>query len=228
MNKYNPMRRNEAPMFQTVIFDLDGTILNTLEDLSNAGNAICRQNGWPEHTQTEFRQLVGSGIHNLIEQVAPASVHSPLLVATAVHQFCSNYEAHLTDCSCPYPGVEALLAQCKAAGVTMGVYSNKNDGFCQTLVEKFFPNTFAHVQGKCPGVPVKPDVMGTQQVLQALGADPATTLFVGDSGVDVATAKNAGLSCCAVTWGFRDRDDLEGATYIVDSPEEIATIVLGA
>ncbi len=214
-------------MFQTVIFDLDGTILNTLEDLTNAGNAVCRQNGWIEHSQEEFRHLVGSGLHNLVEQVAPASVHSPLLVATAVHQFCTHYEAHISDCSVSYEGIVELLATLKEAGITMGVYSNKNHGFCQALVEQFFPNTFVHVQGKMAGVPVKPDSMGTTQVMKALNADPATTLFVGDSGVDVATAQAVGLASCAVTWGFRDRQELEGATFMADTATDLKTIILG-
>ena len=216
-------------MFQTVIFDLDGTILDTLEDLANAGNKVCQQNGWPEHSMEEFRGFIGHGIHSLVKQVAPDSANRPLLVGTAVHQFCNYYETHKQDRSMPYAGIVELLEQLKEAGITLGVYSNKTHSFCDDLVTYFFPNTFMAVQGKLPDVPIKPDSMGTNQVIEALGADPTTTLFVGDGTVDVETARNAGLSSCVVTWGFRSREELIAAKpdYVVESPSDILKIVLG-
>lgn len=215
-------------MFQTVIFDLDGTILNTLEDLTNASNHTCRQNGWAEHSQESVRRMVGHGITQLIRDMAPQGSHSPLIMISAVHQFCQYYQAHDTDCTCPYEGVMAMLQQLKDAGITMGVYSNKNHSLCLELVEHYFPGLFAYVQGKEEGVPLKPSVEGTQRVLTAMGAKAETTLFVGDSMSDVETAHNAGMDACAVTWGFRDAQQLQQSnpTYLVDTPQAIAEIAL--
>ncbi len=215
-------------MFQTVIFDLDGTLLNTLEDLTNAGNHVCAQNGWPLHTQEQFRHMIGGGLGHLIKQLAPSTVHSPLLLVTAAQQFGTYYDAHDMDCTKPYEGIPQLLGALKEAGVQLGAYSNKDHAFTQTLVEHFVPDLFQVVQGKCPGVPTKPDTTGTFQVLQALGANPETTLFVGDSPVDVETAHNAALTSCAVTWGFRDEAELAAAKpqYMVHTPGDILHLVL--
>lgn len=215
-------------MFQTVIFDLDGTLLNTLEDLTNAGNHVCAQNGWPLHSQEAFRHMIGGGLTHLIKQLAPSTVHSPLLLVTAAQNFGSYYDAHDMDCTKPYDGIVELLTALKDAGMNLGAYSNKDHAFTQTLVEHFFPGLFQVVQGKCPGVPTKPNSMGTLQVLSALGADPATTLFVGDSPVDVETAHNANLASCAVTWGFRDEAELATANpqHMAHTPTDILNLVL--
>lgn len=216
-------------MFKSVIFDLDGTILNTLEDLTNASNYVCQQNGWPEQDMATIRTLVGHGIPNLVRSLAPTGGHSPLMMITAVQQFSQYYKAHNMDCTCPYPQVLELLQQLKASGITMGVYSNKQHCFCQKLVEYYFPDIFVYAQGKEDGVPLKPSVEGTERVLTAMGVDKATTLYVGDSDTDMETAQNAGLSACAVTWGFRDAAQLQAynPTYMVDTPQAIVNIVLG-
>lgn len=216
-------------MFQSVIFDLDGTLLDTLEDLTNAANDTCRQNGWPEHSQDSIRQLVGNGVPNLVRSLSPSGSHSPLLMIAAVQQFCKHYQDHDTDCSCPYPGVMEMLQQLKAAGVTMGVYSNKKHSFCKELVNHYFPDLFVVAQGKEEGLPLKPSLEGTEHVLKAMGVDSKTTLFVGDSMGDVQTAHNANMASCAVTWGFRDAQQLKESnpTYLVDSTQAIVDIVLG-
>lgn len=214
-------------MVQTVIFDLDGTLLDTIEDLKNAGNWICRKNGWPEHTTDEFKALVGHGMRNLVMQLMPEKRRSPLMVTYMLTLYMESYGAHYMDNTRPYEGMAELLAKMKAAGIKMAVCSNKSDQFSRDLIAHFFPDTFAVVRGKLEGVPVKPDPQGTLQVMELLGADPATTLFVGDSKVDIETGKNIGAATCGVSWGFRPRETLveAGADTIADTVAELEAVI---
>lgn len=217
-------------MARTVIFDLDGTILNTIEDLAAAGNWVCRQNGWPEHSVDRFKSMVGHGIPNLVSQFIPDNRRSPLLMASALSQFTGYYGAHNTEKTTPYPGIPAMLERLRAGGVRMAVYSNKADEFSREIVAHYFPGTFHLVRGKVNSVPVKPDPTGVRQVLAELGASAAETLFVGDSSVDIQTAHNAGMRACGVTWGFRSRESLAeaGADFMADTAEELASVILDA
>lgn len=216
-------------MYQTVIFDLDGTILNTIDDLANAGNHVCRENGWPEHTAAEFCRMVGHGIPDLVSRFSPPEGQAPEILADTLERFSAYYARHNMDVTAPYEGIVAMLERLKAAGVRMAVYSNKADGFSQVIIGRYFPNTFALVRGKLDGVPVKPDPAGIRGVLAELGADAESTLFVGDSAVDVWTAHNGGLMACGVTWGFRGREELEsaGADILVDTAEQLERIIMG-
>ena len=214
-------------MFQTVIFDLDGTILNTLEDLAAAGNWICRKRGWQEHTVEGYRQLVGTGMRNLLRLLDPLGDSDPGL-DDALAEYMDYYGQHCLEKTAPYPGIPALLAELKERGVKLAVYSNKGDRFCGEIVEHFFPGVFDVIRGKVDGVPVKPDPAGLALVMNALGAETATTLYVGDSNVDMETAKNGNLVSCGVTWGFRGRQELEeaGAVYLADTAEELQALIL--
>ena len=215
-------------MYQTVIFDLDGTLLDTLQDLADAGNWVCRRNGWPEHSVEEFKKMVGNGIPNLVRRFSPEDSRSSLLLASTIAQFSEYYGAHNLDSTRPYDGIPELLAKLGERGVTMAVYSNKADAFSREIVEHFFPGVFHLVRGQVQGVPVKPDPAGIHAVMDALGADPARTLFVGDSDVDVYTGHNGGLAVCGVTWGFRGREELEaaGADCLADTPAELGEKIL--
>lgn len=215
-------------MYQTVIFDLDGTLLDTIEDLAGAGNYVCRQNGWPQHTTEEYRLMVGHGIPNLVSRFSPDDCRSPLLLMSTLDQFSQYYGEHSMDKTVPYAGIPELLAELKARQIRLAVCSNKADEFSQAIVKHYFPDVFDLVQGKLPELPVKPDPTGVWSILKKLGADPAATLYVGDSNVDMKTAHNAGLTACGVTWGFRSREELAGEhpRFLADTPEELGGYIL--
>ncbi len=211
-----------------VIFDLDGTLLNTIDDLADAGNHVCAARGWPVHTVAEFKLMVGNGIPKLVERFSPPGTDSETLSA-ALAEFSAYYAAHSEDRTAPYPGVPEALRALKEAGVRMAVLSNKADAIAGPVVEHFIPGVFEAVQGALPGVPTKPDPTLLRRLMERLGAAPETTLFVGDSNVDVATGKNGGLPVCGVLWGFRDRAELEeaGADRFASTAEELRQIILG-
>ena len=218
-------------MYKTVVFDLDGTLLNTIDDLADAGNRVCAARGWPQHTVEEYKYFVGNGIPKLVERFSPPQARTPAVLADTLAAFQADYGAHLRDKTAPYPGIPALLARLKAAGVQLAVFSNKANPLARQVVADYFDTAlFDAVRGALPGVPTKPAPQGTLALMQAIGADPAATLYVGDSNVDVDTAHNAGLPCCGVLWGFRTRQELTdaGAEHLAADAEELWNVIVKA
>ncbi len=215
-------------MYTHVIFDLDGTLLNTIDDLADAGNHVCEVHGWPTHTVDEFKQMVGNGIPNLVARFTPGGL-SPEELSAALAEFSAYYDAHKADKTAPYAGVPEAAAALKAAGVTVAVLSNKADALAGPVVEQYYPGVFEHVQGALPGVPVKPDPTLLDRLLEKMEADREHTLFVGDSSVDIQTGQNGGLDTCGVLWGFRSRQELEeaGACYLVEHPGQLLAVAAG-
>ena len=199
-------------MIHTILFDLDGTLLNTIDDLADAANWVCAQNGWPQHTVAEYKYMVGNGIPKLVERFSPAEARTPDRLAETLAQFTARYDAHKEDKTAPYPGIPELLKELKAAGIQTAVFSNKADALCGKIIEHYFgPGAFSAVRGSRPGVPTKPDPTGLWDLMRQLNADPATTLFVGDSDVDILTGHNAGLPAMGAVWGCRGAGELTAA-----------------
>ena len=216
-------------MYKNIIFDLDGTILNTLEDLAAATNWVCAQHGWPVHPLEAYKGFVGNGAGKLLERVTPPTVElTPGLRRTLMAEFSERYTAHSANKTRAYEGMPGALAGLKAAGVCMAVLTNKPHAAAGPIVERYYPGVFDAVQGALPGVPLKPDPAALLALMDRLGAAKGETLFVGDSNVDIRTGKNAGLAACGVLWGFRTRAELEaeGADFIAERPEELAELVL--
>ena len=215
-------------MYTNVIFDLDGTLLNTIEDLADAGNWVCRSHGWPTHTVEEYKRYVGNGMTKLASRFIPEDRRTPQGIAAVLEEFMTYYNAHKEDKTAPYPGIGELLARLRGAGVRTAVLSNKAHSLVPAIIEGYFPGMFDFIQGALDGAPVKPDPTLLRRLMRDMGAPPESTLFVGDSNVDVRTAKNGGLTSCGVLWGFRSRAELEaeGADYIVDAPQALAELIL--
>lgn len=216
-------------MYKNVIFDLDGTLLNTLEDLADATNWVCGLHGWPTHQVEEYKYFVGNGAPKLLERVVPAGTElTDELRRVTLAEFTERYNAHKSDKTTAYPGVPEAIRQLRQAGVTLAVLSNKPHEAARPVVERYYPGLFHQIQGALPGFPVKPDPTLLRRLMEELGATSADTLFVGDSNVDIRTAKNGGLTSCGVLWGFRTRRELEaeGADYIVDSATALVELIL--
>ena len=212
-----------------VIFDLDGTLLNTLEDLVLAGNHVCESRGWPTYSTDQFRYKIGNGQLKLIERLIPAEFAGDGTVfERALADFRSYYGAHKEDHTAPYPGILELLDALRESGVTCAVLSNKDHAATEPLVERYFGERIGLAQGRIDAFPPKPDPAITMHVLEQLDVDPQHALYVGDSDVDVACGHNAGMKACGVAWGFRGRAELEtaGADYVIDAPGELLGIVL--
>lgn len=217
-------------MYKHIIFDLDGTILNTLEDLAAATNWVCARHGWPAHEVEEYQYFVGNGASKLLSRVVPAGVElTDGLHRQLLEEFTQRYNAHKEDKTTVYAGMPQALRRLKEAGLTLAVLSNKPHGAAYPVVERYYPGIFDAVQGAVDNLPVKPDPTLLHRLMGELGATTGDTLFVGDSNVDIRTAKNGGLTGCGVLWGFRTRTELEaeGADFIAETPAELAELILG-
>ena len=211
-------------MKKLVIFDLDGTLLNTIADLANSTNYALKVLGYPIHEPDKYNFMVGNGINKLFERALPDGEKTEENVLRVRQEFVPYYDQHNADKSRPYPGVTELLETLQTAGMQLAVASNKYQAATEKLIAHYFPNIkFTAVFGQREDIPVKPDPIIVKEILQIAKVQEEETLYVGDSGVDMQTAINAGVTSCGVTWGFRPRTELESfhPDHIVDNAEEI-------
>ena len=207
-------------LIRAVLFDLDGTLLDTLDGLTSGVNHAMRDRGVSERTRDEVRQFAGNGVRKLIARALPGGEDNPDY-ETALAAFRASYAAHAIEGSTPYPGIPELLADLRARGIALGVVTNKDANVSRALLDHFFPGAFAFVAGGSEGRPPKPDPAGALDALRAMGAEPGEALFIGDSDVDADTARQAGLPAILCSWGFRPRESLEPLAPVVDRPEQI-------
>lgn len=214
-------------MKKLVIFDLDGTLLNTIADLAQSTNYALAALGYPTHEEKEYNFMVGNGINKLFERALPEESRTEENVLRVRKEFVPYYDQHNADKSRPYPGIAELLDELQAKGLQLAVASNKYQAATEKLIAHYFPNIrFTAVFGQREGVNVKPDPTVVHDILKIAQIAKENVLYVGDSGVDMQTANNAEVTSCGVTWGFRPRTELETfhPAYIVDKAEEIAAI----
>ena len=215
-------------MKKLVIFDLDGTLLNTIEDLGRAANHALSVNGFATHSIASYPFFVGNGVRKLLERVLPEDIQKDAVIDKMLVDFKQYYNEHNTDYTTPYAGIPELLADLQEEGVKLAVASNKYDLATQKLVTHYFPHIkFAAIEGQKEGIPVKPDPSIIFSILAQAKERKADTLYVGDSGVDMETARRACVDSVGVTWGFRPEKELieYHAGSIINKPSEIETIV---
>ena len=214
--------------YMIAIFDLDGTILNTLEDLADSTNYALKTYGYPERTMDEVRQFVGNGIRKLMERAVPEG--TPVEEIDRVHEtFTAHYKVHCADKTRPYDGIMELLQNLKKDGCKLAVASNKADYGVQELCKQYFDGVFDFAVGEREGIRKKPAPDSVNEVLKTLGCSRDRAVYIGDSDVDIQTAANAQMDHIIVEWGFRDIPFLisKGAKVLVEKPEEILEIVEG-
>lgn len=210
------------------IFDLDGTLLDTIGDLAEACNHMLGLRGLGSHTREEYRAMVGNGILRLVERALPEELRNAEYVAEARRDFLAFYIDHIDCYSRPYDGIRKVLQTLQDEGWTLAVASNKFDAGTKKLIGSFFPEIhFKAIYGNREGFPLKPDAALVELIMEECGATADTTFMVGDSGVDIQTAKAAGVHSVGCSWGFRSRTELEecGADTIVDRPLDLLQIL---
>ena len=212
--------------YELVIFDMDGTILNTLEDLADSLNYALKTHGYPQRTLEEVRRFVGNGVRKLVERGVGKDISEKELDTLCDTQK-QYYSVHCADKTRPYNGIYELLKSLRNAGCQTAVVSNKADYAVQELCKRYFDGLFDAAVGEKPSVLKKPAPDSVNEVLKLLGIDRKAAVYVGDSDVDIQTARNAGMDSIIVDWGFRDRAFLKekGAGILVSAPEQIEEYV---
>jgi len=211
-----------------IIFDLDGTLVDSLEDLADSMNVVLESRGYPTHPPAPYRRYVGDGIVNLVRRALPPEASDEDLVAECAELMREEYTRRETNKTRPYPGVPELLEALRSRGMRTAVLSNKPDDATGSIVAAvLLDHTFERVLGARPGVPLKPDPSSALELAADLGAHPEETIYVGDTDTDMQTGRRAGLFTVGVTWGFRDAQELldSGADHIIDEPLELLELL---
>ncbi|MBO4488888.1 MAG: HAD family hydrolase [Bacteroidales bacterium] len=215
-------------MIKLVIFDLDGTLLNTLQDLADSANYMLEKHHFPTYSADAYKYFVGNGMPKLIERIMP-EVHAPKdLFNECLKMFLDHYTIHMSDKTQPYPGMTELLKHLKERGIRIAVATNKAHEVLPELFATFFPDiAFDVCLGQRPGIPVKPDPQMVYDILETTGCTAAETLYLGDTGVDIQTALAAGVQPVGVLWGYRPRSEMEaaGATLFIQQPLDLLNLL---
>lgn len=213
-------------MITTIVWDMDGTVLNTLIDLRDSVNYVLRKYNMPEHTIEEYRRYFGSGIRYALECAVVDGTPSET-IDEMLPIFKEHYDVHCLDNTCPYDGILDAMKKLKEKGYKMAIVSNKIDSAVKELNEKFFKEYVDVAIGETPGTKRKPAPDMVEQTLKELGSSKEESIYIGDSEVDLQTAINSSLPCISVLWGFRDRDYLieQGATTFAETPEELVNLL---
>lgn len=214
-------------MIRAVIFDLDGTLLNTLDDIADSMNYVLTQLHFPSHSADSYRLFVGDGIRELARRVLPATNRSESLVTDVMLKMSRDYNQRWRNKTCVYPGIPEMLDRLVLSGLRLAIFSNKPDDFTQIMVRELLSSwKFDMVVGAGDRFPTKPSPVGAQFIADAMGIPPSEFLFLGDTSIDMLTALSAGMIPVGVTWGFRTRDELStnGAQFLIDYPTDILTL----
>lgn len=214
-------------MIKAVIFDLDGTLVNSLFDLATACDYALSQKGFPTHTVEEYKYFIGNGIPKLIERALPEVNRNAYTIEVVKEIFLKYYSVHFADKTVAYGGMKETVTELKNRGLKLAVVTNKADNMAKSVVKAVYGDIFDIVVGLNDKFPAKPNAASTLDTLNKLSVTPDECVFVGDSAVDIQTANNAGIKSVGVLWGFRDREELmeNGATYIIDNPQELLQII---
>lgn len=215
-------------MKRLVIFDLDGTLLNTIADLGMACNYALARVGYPCHPLESYPMMVGNGITRLIERALPAEHRDQATIDLARRHFLDFYGQHCMELTCPYPGISELLSALTSRGIMVAVASNKYQEAVTALISHYFPETpWTAVEGQRDTRPTKPSPDIVFDIMDITCVEPADVLYVGDSGVDIDTARNAGVDCAGVTWGFRPVSELRehGATHLAHNASTLLDFI---
>ncbi len=216
--------------FDGVIFDLDGTLVDTLEDIADAMDRVLAREGAPGHSYESYRYFIGHGIRNLVKQALPAELRSAERIERCYARMLEDYGAHPLVKTRPYEGVPEVVRALRAEGLPLAVHSNKADAPTRAIVGAFFATAdFAVVAGARPDAPLKPDPAVALQIAARLGASPGRVAYVGDSLVDMQTATAAGMIAVGAAWGFRTRGELEenGAHAVIEAPLDLLALRRG-
>lgn len=213
-------------MYKLAIFDMDGTILNTIDDLTEAGNVICKKYGFPLHTSEEFRFFVGNGIPKMVKRALPSDI-SDDLYKKCLEEYIEYYKNHCAEKTAPYKGINECIKNLRDAGIKIAVNTNKVESAAIDLCNTYFPSLFDIISGSRPGVPPKPAPDGIFEILSRAGIKSEEACYIGDSDVDLQTGINSGLAFIGVDWGFRGRDFLleHGAKCVVMNTLELEKVI---
>jgi phosphoglycolate phosphatase len=215
-------------VYKGIIFDLDGTLADTLDDIANSMNRVLQQSGFPVHPVEDYKYLIGRGLENLVASSLPEKFRLPSIISSSLASLIEDYRDNCLVHTDLYPGIESLLLQLQDMGLKLAVFSNKADDLTRTIVKSLMPGIrFSKIVGARPDYPKKPDPSGARLISDFMNLLPEQVIYVGDSDVDMLTARSAGMLAVGVLWGFRTKEELllNGADHLLSDPIELLALI---